>query len=248
MQPRLDSHVFCTSVKCASVVFVFGGKFREYPHGDPITIDILKDGSEETKFHFFSSPDIGHQIADIISAYSILTRGIPQGFKPKKEVMDMVNNQDHPIHACFRSLNERDRFHRIYIEASRGRVRPSPSEDALSINDTLLAACLSALGHQEIGHLFNGRSAYFQFENKPEIKDLMKAYDAAWNEMLLPAAHPLYWMKSVLDRRNEILIEKRKVEPFYVEKRGGDDALKVIKTPLHITKENLEKSKKYINS
>lgn len=248
MQPRLESHVFCTSVKCAAVVHVFGGKFREPPLGDPITIEISQEGIEEVKFHFYGNPEIGHQISDIIAAYSILSRGIPNGFSPKRETLAMVSNTEHPLHACFRALNERDRFHQIYFEAARGRVKPSCAANAISTNDTLLAACLGASGHKEIGYTFDGRAAHFEFENNSETQKLQDAYCSAWNIMKLPNGHPIYWMKSVLDRRNEILMEKRRVEPFYIEKRGGDDALKIIKTPLHISKENLEKSKKYINS
>lgn len=247
MQNKFESHVYCTSVKCASVVYVFGGKFRVQPNGDPITIDLLADGTEEVKFHFFGTPDVGHQISDIISAYSILSRGIPAGFIPKKEALAMVDNPDHPIHYCFRALNERDRFHQLYFEAARGRVRPSKQAGAFSIQDTQLAACLGASGHKEIGYTFDGKSAHFEFSQNDDVSLLSNAYSAAWNIMTLPPGHSIYWMKSVLDRRNEILIEKRKVEPFYTEKRGGEDALKIIKTPLHISNENLEKSKKYIH-
>jgi hypothetical protein len=240
----LDSHAYCTSVKCAAVVWVFGGKFRVQPSGDPITVEIDGSGKEDAKYHFFGTPDVGFQIADIISAYSILARGVPSGFSPKREVLAMIENKDHPIHCCFKALTERDRLHRLYLEAVSGKVKPSGDSGAFSTNLTMLAACLVASGHKEIGYRLDGQKALFEFDSSPEVLQLVEAYQGAWEIMLLPNGHPLYWMKSVLDRRNEILIEKRKCEPFYVEQKGN----RIIKTPLHITDENLEKSKKYINS
>lgn len=259
MQRRLDYHAFCTSVKCAAVVYTFGGKFRQPPDGDSITHEIYADGSEDIRYHFFGSPDQGLVISDLISAYSILTRGVPRGFVPKPEAMAIVNDKDHPIHACFRALNERDRLHEAYFKAARtgdfsGAIY---RDDEYKTLNTKQAASLCALGHKEKYVVFDGQKAYYCFENSVDVVAIASAYDAAWDKLVFPQDHPLYWMKSALDHRDEILLLKRDfiksdgtrgVEPFYVEQRGGEEHLRVTKTPMHILPANLEKSKKYLNS
>lgn len=249
MIPVFESHVHCTSVKCAAVVHVFGGKFRQ---PDPITHEILADDSEEIKYFFKADPANGFLIADLISAYSILSRGIPPGHVPRRETLAILESKDHPIHACFSALNERDRFHRLYFEAAKGNLRV-PEGPTFSTKETMLAACLSALGHKEIGWTFDGKSAWFHFRPDPVVHQMAEAFTAAWATMLLPLAHPLYWMKSVLERRKELVdykngklrdLNNRTLEPCYRENQG----MRTILTPVHTSPENLEKSKKYLNA
>lgn len=247
---HLQSNPWCTSVKCASVVYVFGGKLRQ---PDPIEIVLDAEGREDVRY-CFESDDIsqGFAIGDLICAYSILTRGIPKGIVPRKETLDICNDSKHAIHHCFRSLNERDRLHRIYFEAQAGHAKAFHGE-CLSTSQTKLAASLAASGHKECGVTWDGKSAFFQFREDVEMRKLADAYDAAWSLMLLPKDHPIYWMKSVLDRRDELLGYKngklkdmngKIIEPMYREQRGG----KTIFTPLHASKESIEKSKKYLNA
>jgi hypothetical protein len=256
MSRRLEAHAFCTSVKCAAVVYTFGGRFRRPPDGDPITHEIFSGGREEIRYHFFGNPEQGIAIANLICAYSIMTRGVPEGMTPKSEVIAVVKDETHPIHACFRALNERDRLHQLFFEAARGKSKPFAGQ-SISTSNTKLAAAVCSSGHKEIGVRFDGKAAHFEFEDTPEVKKLADAYDAAWAILFLPQGHPIYWMKSALDHRDEILIQKRDtiksdgtrgVEPFYVEQRGGEEHLRITKTPVHISAANLEKSKKYLNS
>lgn len=247
---HLQSNPWCTSVKCASVVYVFGGKLRQ---PDPIEITLDEAGKEDVRYCFQSDDiSLGFAIGDIIAAYSILTRGIPPGIVPRKETLDICNDPKHAIHSCFLALNERDRLHRLYFEAQAGRGKDQgPNHFATS--QTKMAASLSALGHKVEGVTWDGKSAHFQFQENEEMRKLADAYDAAWGLMLLPKDHPIYWMKSVLDRRDELLGYKngklkdmngRIIEPMLRERRGG----KVVLTPIHATKETIEKSKKYINA
>lgn len=235
-----SNHVYCTSVKCAAAVSTLTpliGVCRE----------INQQGREDGRFFFDPETKQGEQTEDIISAFSILTRGgiNPQMNRPNAEVCKMVNEGTHAIHVCHKALTERDRLHNVYRKSMVEAVRLA-SEENFAHNSTPLAACLSALGHSEIGHAFDGKSCFFLFEKSDEIKVLIEAFYAAWNELLLPFGHPLYWMKSCLQKREEILKLYNASIPYYAEKSGGEQSMKVVMTPVNVTPDQMEKAKKYL--
>lgn len=240
MNNNSETHTFATSIKCASTVITLGARLRSI---DPITITIDSNGREETRFWFQKETSSEKNVSDLVSAYSFISRGgMKSGFnQPSKEAIAIINNGNHPLYTCFNALQERDRLHTLVLNERKGTAKTFSPYGSLT-NNTKLAAVLCASGYKEKKVLWDGVSVWFQFEDCAEVQDIRNVYEAAWGIMLRDPKDPIYFMKSVLDRREELFTLKNKAEPFIVERHGN----KTILTPVNISSENLKKSQQYL--
>jgi hypothetical protein len=252
-----QTHTFATSIKCAATAITLGAKLRQT---DPITITLDNAGKEDCRFWFQKTTAHGQEVSDVIAAYSHMSRGArPNCASPSKEAVNLIQNPKHPIHACWKALAERDRLHQLVLDYRKGGIKPNTTSE-FRTNKTKLAAAMCASGFKEQSVSWDGKSAWFVFQENEEMENLWKAYEAAWETMLLANDHPIYFMKAALDRRDELLCLKnlgitengsiaqntsevsQKVEPYIIEQRGQ----KMILTPINITPENLRKSQQYL--
>lgn len=258
MNNNSESHIFATSIKCAATIITLGARIRSV---DSVTITIESTGREDCRFWFQKETATGGEASDLIAAYSFISRGgIKNGVaKPSKEAALIINNGKHPLYTCFHVLQERDRLHGLVLDA-RKRTAKAFSPYGNITNNTKLAAILTASGHKEKEVLWDGVSVWFVFEDKAEVQDIRNTFEAAWGIMLKDPQHPIYFMKSVLDRREELFALKnhgvnkdgdvarsiynsrQKPEPFIIERQGS----KTILTPVNITDENRKKSQQYL--
>lgn len=252
------TYSFATSIKCAATVLTLGGCLKKE---EPLSVTINTKGQEEIRYHFETHTGKGVKVQDLIAAFSIIARGgLRQGLaEPSAEAMAIIKHAQHPLHACQKALAERDRLHQVVLEAQKGKASYITHGEGIT-NNTHLAACLSASGFRESESKWDGKACWFYFDGNQEVELLWNAFEAAWETLLLDITHPLYFMKTVLDRRHELFCLRRygvkedgtvarndreshrKVEPYIIEKKGA----KIIMTPLNITPENLAKAEKYL--
>lgn len=253
-----NTFAFATSIKCAATVLTLGARLKKE---EPISVNIFPNGQEEVRYHFETHTGKGTKVQDLISAFSIIARGgLRLGLaEPSPEALAVIKEAQHPLHACQKALSERDRLHESVIIAGKGLAELITKTEAIT-NDTKLAACLSASGHPPVEIKWDGRRGWFLYNATPEIDLLWSAYEAAWGTLLLESNHPLYYMQTALEKREELFCLRkygvkedgsvarndretfRKVEPYIIEKKGT----KTILTPLNITLENLAKAQRYL--
>jgi hypothetical protein len=253
-----NTFAFATSIKCAATVLTLGARLK---NEEPISVNINTKGQEEIRYHFETHTGKGIKVQDLISAFSIIARGglKPGLAEPSPEALSVIKDAQHPLHVCQKALAERDRLHELVLIAAKGIAYPITQTEDLT-NDTKLAACLSVLGHQPSNIKWDGRRGWFFYNASAEINKFWIAYEAAWGTLTLEPSHPMYFMKTALERREELFCLRkygvkedgrvarnehesfRKVEPYIIEKRGA----KIILTPVNITPENLEKAQKYL--
>ena len=188
-----EHNVFCTSVKCAAMLGALGARPKKE---DFITVEKIP-GGENVQYRWEPVTQFGENVADLISAYNVMSRG----GQPPINVIKILNDAAHRIHICFNVFKHRDRLHN---RIKSGNFDLPPPVGYVT-KDIKLASSLASLCGQEKSAFRQGKEVFFAFESSDELMKLATAYKMAWNELTLPIDSPIYYCKAVLNKRDEFI-------------------------------------------